>query len=166
MCPHARRFVWIKYETECFGLDSTPELDQLLVMRKEGNTYLNVKAVKHAHFTGVKSFPNFHGTINEQIGGPLSYIGLTAIHLGITSKSSVNGVIIILHGCALFINNVSEELKNFHSDVLSKLNELQKVTQGNNEHISIMDIEKLASLILSINIMKEKIFYYKLTRCC
>ena len=164
--PHARSFVWIKYETECFGLDSTPELGQLLLMRKEGNIYLNVKAVKNAHITGVESSPNFHGAINEQIGGPLSNIELTAIHLEITRKPSVNGVIIILHGCALFINNVSEELKNFHSDVLSKLNELQKVTQGNNEHISIMDIEKLASLILSINIMKEKIFYYKLTRCC
>ena len=166
VCPHARRFVWIKYETECFGLDSTPELDQLLVMRKEGNTYLNVKAVKNAHITGVESSPNFHGVINEQIGGPLLNIELTAIHLGITSKPSVNGAIIILHGCVLFINNASEELKKFHSYVLSKLKELQKVTQGNNEHISITDIEKLASLILPINIMKEKMFYYKLTRCC
>ena len=160
LCPHARSFVWIKYETECFGLDSTPELGQLLVMRKESNTYLNVKAAKNAHITGVESSTNFHGAINEQIGGPLS------IHLGIASKPSVNGVIIILHGCALFINNISEELKKFHSYVLSKLKELQKVTQGNNEHISIMDIENLTSLILPINIMKEKMFNYKLTKCC
>ena len=120
----------------------------LLVMHKEGNTYLNVKAVKHAHFTGVESFPNFHGTINEQIRGPLSNIGLTAIHLGITSKPSVNGVIIILHNCLLFINNTI---------VLSKLKELQRVSQGNNEHVSIMDIEKLASLILPMNNKRKNV---------
>ena len=111
----------------------------LLVMHKEGNTYLNVKAVKHAHFTGVKSFPNFHGTINEQIGGPLSYIGLTAIHLGITSKSSVNGVIIILHNCPLFINNSIEELKIFHSYVLSKLKELASlIVPMNNKRKNVL----------------------------
>lgn len=129
----------------------------LLVMHKEGNTYLNVKAVKHAHFTGVESFPNFHGTINEQIRGPLSNIGLTAIHLGITSKPSVNGVIIILHNCLLFINNTIEELKIFNSYVLSKLKELQRVSQGNNEHVSIMDIEKLASLILPMNNKRKNV---------
>ena len=108
-------------------------------MHKEGNTYLNVKAVKHAHFTGVKSFPNFHGTINEQIGGPLSYIGLTAIHLGITSKSSVNGVIIILHNCPLFINNSIEELKIFHSYVLSKLKELASlIVPMNNKRKNVL----------------------------
>ena len=129
----------------------------LLVMHKEGNTYLNVKAVKHAHFTGVESFPNFHGTINEQIRGPLSNIGLTAIHLGITSKPSVNGVIIILHNCLLFINNTIEELKIFNSYVLSKLKELQRVSQGNNEHVNIMDIEKLASLILPMNNKRKNV---------
>lgn len=129
----------------------------LLVMHKEGNTYLNVKAVKHAHFTGVESFPNFHGTINEQIRGPLSNIGLTEIHLGITSKPSVNGVIIILHNCLLFINNTIEELKIFNSYVLSKLKELQRVSQGNNEHVSIMDIEKLASLILPMNNKRKNV---------
>ena len=129
----------------------------LLVMHKEGNTYLNVKAVKHAHFTGVESFPNFHGTINEQIRGPLSNIGLTAIHLGITSKLSVNGVIIILHNCLLFINNTIEELKIFNSYVLSKLKELQRVSQGNNEHVNIMDIEKLASLILPMNNKRKNV---------
>ena len=129
----------------------------LLVMHKEGNTYLNVKAVNHAHFTGVESFPNFHGTINEQIRGPLSNIGLTAIHLGITSKPSVNGVIIILHNCLLFINNTIEELKIFNSYVLSKLKELQRVSQGNNEHVNIMDIEKLASLILPMNNKRKNV---------
>ena len=129
----------------------------LLVMHKEGNTYLNVKAVKHAHFTGVESFPNFHGTINEQIRGPLSNIGLTAIHLGITSKPSVNGVIIILHNCLLFVNNTIEELKIFNSYVLSKLKELQRVSQGNNEHVNIMDIEKLASLILPMNNKRKNV---------
>ena len=111
----------------------------LLVMHKEGNTYLNVKAVKHAYFTGVESFPNFHRTINEQIGGPLSYIGLTAIHLGITSKSSVNGVIIILHNCPLFINNSIEELKIFHSYVLSKLKELASlIVPMNNKRKNVL----------------------------
>ena len=148
---YARGFAWIKYESECFGLDSRPELGQLLVKHEDGNTYLNAKAVRHAHNTGLESSPDFHGIIKEQIEGPSSNIESTANHLRITSKASVNGAIKTLHDCVLFINDASEDLKKIHSDVLSKLKELELVTQGNCELISITDVEELASLILPSN---------------
>ena len=82
-------------------------------MRQDGNTYLNAKAVKHAHITGVKSTPNFHGTINEQTEGPISNIKSTGSPLGITSKPLVNHAVITVHDCALFIGDANEDLKKF-----------------------------------------------------
>ena len=62
---YARGFACIKYESKCFGLDSFLELGQLRVKHKDGNTYLNAKAVKHIYIAGLESSPDFHGTINK-----------------------------------------------------------------------------------------------------
>ena len=63
--------------------------------------------------------------ITDQIQGPSLNIDSTAIHLRVPKKA-VNDEFKALHDCDLFIRK--EGPKKFHTYVISKLKELEKVT--------------------------------------
>ena len=149
---YAKGFAWIKYEPGCFALDSSQELSKLLVKHEDGNTYVNAEAVKHTKISGMNFFlPNLHMFSKSQMQGPSLNIESVISDIRIPTKTSVNDAVKTLYDCALFIEGASEDLKQFHEHVLSKLKELEKVTQSNCELINITEIEELASLILPSN---------------
>ena len=149
---YAKGFAWVKYEPGCFALDSSRELRKLLVKHEDGNTYVNAKAARRVGKSDLNLFiPDLHWVTKYQIQGPSSNIESTASDLKIPSKTSVNDPVKTLYDCALFIEGATVDLKKFHEHVLSKLKELENVTQTNSELISITEIEELASLILPSN---------------
>ena len=154
---YAKGFAWIKYEPGCFALHSSQELSKLLIKHEDGNTYLNAEAVRHSINTELKSFPDLQWFCKSQIQGPSLNIESTIRDLRIPSNTSVNNAVKTLYDCALFIQGASEDLKKIHEHVLSKLKELEDVTQSNCELISITDIEELASLILPTNKERENV---------
>ena len=142
---YAKGFVWIKYEPGCFGLDLSQHLGELIVKHEDGNTYL--KAVRSNESYG---FSSSGLSIKGKTEGPSMNTELTISNL-VPSKTSVNDAIKALRECALFIQDAMEDLKKVHCNILSELKELENVTNGSYELISIRDIEELAFLVLPSN---------------
>ena len=148
---YAKGFAWIKYEPGSFRLDLSRNPGKYLVKHEDGNTYFSSKAVKSNICWGSYSFPELYTSIKNNIKGPSVNTEFTVSHLSVPSKASINDAIKALRECALFIQDAIEDLKKVHCNVLSKLKELENVTNGSYELISIGDIEELAFLVLPSN---------------
>ena len=145
---YAKGFVWIKYKPGCF--DSQHKLNGLLIKHKDGNTYVNSKAVREALINSPSSDTDSFGFIRETVEGPSANVKLSLGPKKFPSEVTVIEVMKTLQEWARLIENTSKPLEKFHSDVLLKLKKLEKVIQSNSAFINITDMEELASVVLPI----------------
>ena len=143
---YAKGYVWIKYEPGCF--DSQDKLDRFLIKHKDGNTYLNSKTVRDTWKKGFSTEPDSYVFSRQMVEGPSSNLKLDFDPNSFPSEVTIIEEIKMLQECARIVENTSKALKKFHSAVLLKLKELEKIIQGNPVFMNITDVEELAAVVL------------------
>ena len=143
---HAKGFAWIKHKPGCF--DSKHELDSFWIKHKDYNTYLSSKAVRDSFIKrpGPSHYLFCHS--EEMVEGPSANWKYFTDTKKFPSEDTVLEAMKKLQECISLIDNTSKPLQKFHSDVSSKLKELEKIIQGNSTLINMTDVEELASVVL------------------
>ena len=146
---YAKGFAWIKYKPGCF--DSPHKINGLLIKHKDGNTYVNSKAIRETFTNSLNFDPDSNGFVQEAVEGPSANVIGRIGPKKFPSEDTVLEAIKTLQECARIIENTSKPLGKFYADVLLELQKLEKIIQGNSASINITDMKELASVVLPIN---------------
>ena len=124
---YAKGFTWVRFDSDLVEWKSPEQPEKFLVEHLDGNIYINSNTVKASlHSTSISSL-EFLISIKEIIQEPsnnwevVSDAAKVNGHIKDTDKNIMTECSKILHKYLGFIKHASDNLEQFHGDILSEL---------------------------------------------